>query len=65
MSFARKVRSMQEIRTSEKRLSNVQHQNKMRNMRKISQNSKQTLSHSLNENEKKKIDTNQRYFFFD
>ncbi len=62
MFFNLKMRSMRKIKTSKKRMSNVHHQNKMRNMWKISWSSKQTLSHTSIKDEEDEIDENRRYF---
>ncbi len=62
MSFDLKMRSMRKVKLSKKRLSDVHHQSKMRNMWRISWCSKQELSHTLTKDEKNEIDENRRNF---
>ncbi len=62
MSFDFKMRSMRRIKLSKKRLSNVHHQSKMRNMWRILWCLKQELSHTSTEDEEDEIDENQRNF---
>jgi hypothetical protein len=62
MFFDFKMRSMRKIKSLKKRLSNVYHQSKMRNMWRISWCSKKKLSHTLTKDEKDEIDENQRNF---
>ncbi len=60
--FDFKIQSMRRIKTLKKRLLNVHHQNKMRNMWRISWCSKQKLSYTSTKNEKDEIDENRRNF---
>ncbi len=54
------MRSMRRIKALKKRLSDVHHQSKMCNMKRISWCSKQELSHTSTKNEKDEIDENRR-----